>query len=273
MKSSQGLQLPGEDRPPVSSTKGVSSAFSSLSALPWFEVRSRLEGAFTFESWRSASPIGSGCCTHPKGRMFLLEGSPSSDCGAPWSDVTSEVSGGPMESTATRSTACSEVTRDGVLLKLFDSNSPPVEVDGEGRYIPATCGVILLLSSFLILPLNPYMAFASGCDILGGVSLLVCCCSVLHWALPRWGWRRRLDVAVARLASVCFLTTALTSAPGPIAALYPAAVCAVLAFNHLGWQFSSRGEHLKGTFCHLALHAVGTAANAVLVKSIELGAP
>lgn len=143
----------------------------------------------------------------------------------------------------------------------------PLVLDEEGRYLPVHCERVLLLSS-LGLSLNPILAFYFGCMYMGYMSLALFFTSVLHWSRPRLGWRRALDLFVARVVVLSFALAALMIAPAYVCAVYMWGFALVLGLHALGWHFARKRQHLAGTLCHVGLHFVGTASNFVFFSAV-----
>ena len=140
-------------------------------------------------------------------------------------------------------------------------------VDKDGRYLPVHCERLLLLSA-LGLCLNPIAAFYLRCIYMGYLSLLLFLTSLLHWTKPRLGWRRALDIFVARIVILIFCSVAVSSAPPAVSAAYLLFLLVVLGLHALSWSFARDRRHLEGTLSHVALHCVGTAANMLLFAAI-----
>lgn len=140
-------------------------------------------------------------------------------------------------------------------------------LDEEGRYLPAHCERLLLLSA-VCLCINPISAFYFGCATMGYMSLLLFLTSIVHWSRPRLGWRRAVDIFTARIVVLSFCFAAVATAPPFACAIYLWGFLLVLGLHALGWHFSRTKRHLEGTVCHMGLHFLGTAVNVYLFSTI-----
>ncbi|PHJ20369.1 transmembrane protein [Cystoisospora suis] len=122
----------------------------------------------------------------------------------------------------------------------------------------------LLWKSACSLVLNPLVAFYCQCYILSGLGTLVFATSICHWWKPELGLRRTIDVVTVCIVASIHWITALCCLESSFQLLYLLVTGTGTLCYFRGCAYASRGEHMLGAWCHVALHAMGTIGNTIL---------